>query len=282
MAFRVKQLISIAILSLICAELAIADVKLVLRTRSRFGSPGQFLETELVGYLKGERKRVERVSTLTDENGKEIARKLKGTYIYQCDVGLTIDLDVGRRQFATFEIPRGQKVVGFSAEVPDRRRRVRIERHTVDTGERRMAFGRIARHLITTVKRTPENAGDPAAQETIDGWYVDFDASGECGPTEVFLRPTALAGSTNSLEEAYEIVESGTRLSGLPIRVRVETKEFIARPHPTAHGAMVFSAEQVMTVSELEVIEISEEPLSASLFEPPPSFKKVSKLKGTP
>lgn len=47
-----------------------------------------------------------------------------------------------------------------------------IERATVDTGERRDFFGRVARHLIT--HETRSNAGWSGSGE-IDGWYVDSE-----------------------------------------------------------------------------------------------------------
>jgi hypothetical protein len=51
-----------------------------------------------------------------------------------------------------------------------------IERATVDTGERKNLFGRVARHLILHERHKDAGAiGLPDTETEIDGWYVDSD-----------------------------------------------------------------------------------------------------------
>lgn len=274
------------ILIAICGGAASADFKVALRTRSSFGPQGQFLVTESVGYLKDKRKRVERLSFFVDKDGKESsARRRKEVYIYQCDARRTVELDLIRREYASFEMaltleqtpsqrrPTEPSKRQESGAPPNGSRTVIVERHTVDTGERQSILGKEARHLITTVRQTPQGARFPVAEEVVDAWYVPMEPPEECGYRDLFARPTMLGGPYFP-DASYKITESGPKPSGVAVTGKITTNKLMWRPD----GWL----EPTLEVREWQFLEVVEEPLDPSLFDVPQGFRKVRRLHVAP
>lgn len=158
-----------------------------------------------------------------------------------------------------------------SREILDRRVDARswpvllVETSTTDTGERQTLFGRTATHLITSEKRSGQQAPDAEmkleSESVTDAWYID--ASGL--PVErrgTFSAMLVLNGQVPEVRRTH----TGPAPSGMAVR---ETRTW---------RLLKLS---ITTESEMEVKELQEGPLSPALFMPPADFKRVDKLSDT-
>jgi len=211
--------------------------------------------------------------------------------ILRCDLGQQFDLNLDARQYSVSPYPptsfsreereaRGQEVQYLGSGNPT----LRIERTTVDTGERKEMFGHTARHVITTEKQIPlEDSKTTAQERIIDGWYIDLDTSVSCEPGH---------GKKQGLSYAYAAFGLFTgRLEDM----RMERVEFVA------HGAQEtgFALETKTTSSltdearssrpkdrdskiEMRVIQLVEGPLEPALFSVPPEFHQVKTIDRSP
>src|SRR5258708_21557368 len=95
---------------------------------------------------------------------------------------------------------------------------VQIESHTIDTGERKAFFGYTAKHLITTIKRTP-GKGDKGGEETIDGWYIDHEpADLHCAPEFVSTQAMYVLGTTlTKYPDIPHLYHSGPLPTGIAV-----------------------------------------------------------------
>src|SRR6266851_1833528 len=141
-----------------------ADWKITTVVRS---GHGQSVQTE---YFKGGLRRVDQLNDMQGRHSESIAvldfDRLRQT-VWTTNLQ---EYAVVRMTRSTTSLPVGPEIV--------------IERVTVDTGERREFFGRVARHLITEETRTNGGSnGSTDLRTKIDGWYVDSEfrvaASGE-------------------------------------------------------------------------------------------------------
>jgi hypothetical protein len=181
--------------------------------------------------------------------------------------GFLIDLNVHEYRnyklviFAS-EAQRGQYLqkVGKTA--------VQIESKTVDTGERKMFFGHLAKHLITTTKRAEGDSR--SGEEIVDGWYIDHELPDHnCAPDFARSEPYYVIGTTLvDYPDLAEFHHSGP----LPIGLAVESK-FISKIAGTEAGR----SGRVVTV-ENTVEDLSDAPLSPSLFNLPSELRENRKL----
>jgi hypothetical protein len=149
-----------------------------------------------------------------------------------------------------------------------------IATETVDTGERKEMFGQMARHLITTEKRTggPENCYGEGSESEIDGWYIDYDALPAWKPqktTAVLVGTVRRPGEDEHCYDKVEFHHTGPA-TGYPLKLKTTTKQEIMQPDKTLRT--------YTSGSEMEVVEFSQSPLDPALFEVPPGFKKVDKI----
>ncbi|HEX4757949.1 MAG TPA: hypothetical protein VH308_08200, partial [Terracidiphilus sp.] len=101
--------------------------------------------------------------------------------ITRCDLGQIFELNLDAAEYVSAPYPpkpltqaeieaRGLAKPGMS---PSGEPTLRIETTTVDTGERKVFFGHIARHVIITRKQIPLEGSHSEPQETVtDGWYI--------------------------------------------------------------------------------------------------------------
>ena len=141
---------------------------------------------------------------------------------------------------------------------------VQIESHTVDTGEWKVLFGQPAKHLITTIKRTPDKSKH-GGEETIDCWYIDHEAAdNHCAPD--FTRTDALYVLGTTLTQYPEIPQfhhTGPLATGLAVR--------LTRTHKENKSGRTITLEET-------VEDLSSAPLDPLPFELPRGFHENSQL----
>lgn len=145
---------------------------------------------------------------------------------------------------------------------------VQVESKTVDTGERKVFFGHVAKHLITTTKRADGNS--LGGEDVVDGWYIDHELPDRyCAPDFVREEPYYVIGTT--LVEYPEVVQFhhiGPLPTGLTVRLKVTSK--LAATKGDAVG-------RTITI-EKTVEELSDSPLSPSLFQLPSGLHENPQL----
>ena len=142
--------------------------------------------------------------------------------------------------------------------VHDSGRTVNVFYETVDTGETRAIFGRVARHFLTRERRVAEPGACSASIETdTDGWYID-----------------------------YSEVRSARHFADMHLEGGIACRDIVVRHgNPLRPGFPVLEKEATPGGPEFiarEVMDLSFDPLDKSLFEIPEGFKKVDSLHGQP
>lgn len=143
-------------------------------------SPALPVITRRIEYIQSDRRR----SEMWD------GRHAKFVSITRCDLSRNYILDLEARDYdwmPLLPVPAngrireyatwwgGKPQAGNSTHL--------IELETRDTGERKMVFGREARHVITARHQKPLAQGAVDSSEvTVDGWYIDLDRRISCEP----------------------------------------------------------------------------------------------------
>jgi hypothetical protein len=251
---------------------------------------------ETVTYLQNDRKRVEerrQVPQLLRASRPSVG----GAFVYvpgppivtitRCDLNQTFVLNLDAHEYMSMPIPKPaskEELQDRAAQQPKAiapsQPTLLIETSTQDTGERKQMFGYMARHVITTVKQTPLVDSGQIPQETVtDGWYIDLDTSISC------LKPSS--GS-------FALLVGGTRKPGEPPQMPVLTFKNVGKPETgfavitkqihrlTSSSPGVSAQVQNGPVNEMQVTELSTQPLDAALFEVPKNFRKVDQIRRTP
>ncbi len=185
--------------------------------------------------------------------------------IVNCDTRVGFFIDFSAKEY------QNHKVVKFAsiAELDDYQRKnpqdvVQIESKTVDTGERKTFFGRSAKHLITTTRRSADEKS-AGGEETVDGWYIEHETPDEnCAPDFVHTEPFYVIGTALvRFPQIARFNHTGPVPAGLAVKRTVTHK--VAR----SKG----SADRILRTEET-VEELSDSPLNPSLFELPPGFEE--------
>lgn len=186
--------------------------------------------------------------------------------IHNADRGFTYILAPETREYTAHKIPRPPGMRRAKATVPvnDSGRTLIIYRDTVDTGERKMLFRRLARHVIQTDRRAMEPAEPAYANNSgtiTDGWYIDLPEAFPERTAGVVYEAVFLPCPSQDCKGPIRIEErrTGPRENGFP--VVVETKS----------GYMQ---------EKMEVLELIGAPLDMKLFEPPANFNLALSLPG--
>ena len=231
---------------------------LAIKTRHTSGdqkSSNQFSEVRAL-YLKGSRQRTESVLE-KPMRGDEINL----ASIWQCD------------EKRSFIINQRDKIYNSSL-IEDRSEQLKKARpvslpqmsgaevtitiDSIDTGERRQVGHHAARHVKakTTFEPGP-GASIPASLEETDGWYIDLPGF-QC--EEQLSRGFAfvLGSVSGSRRDRLQVKWLGKAPRGYPIE---ETS--------------VKTGATDMSVSKIELLELSEAPLSPSLFELPKGYRQA-------
>jgi hypothetical protein len=261
--------------------------KVVVRTTTAWNV------TEVTTYTMGDRRRTESRHSVQWQNADGSpggVEKLGNVMIFRCDLGQSFTLNMKTEEYTSAAYPpkrlTAEELAARGAKMPDASQAMqptlRLETTTVDTGERKEFFGRMARHVIITTKQTPLEGSHAQAQETVsDGWYIDFDRRLSCEPkpTEAGVKGGYLAvgvlGPGQKLPvERPEFVDIGPKENGFPVK--------LVRTSPGTMTLPDGTSEAVKSTAESEVIQFEEGPIDPALFEIPPGFKRIERTRREP
>jgi hypothetical protein len=213
----------------------------------RTGGTQYFQEDTL--YLKGARQRSEYVI-------QNATSSLDGVTITQCDEKLRLNLNYKQKTYASFPIEDWETRAKRARPTPPPEMTgadVTVTIDSVDTGERRKLGSSELRRVKTTTKVEP-GAGavtEPSITE-VDGWYIDL--------------PGLSCRESRGVGFGYVVATSGKR-------DRVQIKRLGTAPHGYAVEETSRQTEAGRTtISKVELLDFSEAPLDASLFEVPAEY----------
>jgi len=199
-------------------------------------------QSVLTEYFDGELKRTDQ----TDSKGRRYVAVLDFNHPRQ------IIWNMDLQQYVVVRLTR--RYEGFTLS----QQTIVIDQVTTDTGERRIIFGRTARHLLTRETSHVESGATGQPERQIDGWYVDADTL----PREKrgsFIHVLA----TGNTRPAIKVNHSGPATTGLAVWQKIT----LTTPGETREWT-------------IEVTELVEGPLSKDLFEPPREFRRVISFPG--
>jgi hypothetical protein len=219
---------------------------LTIKTRR---TDGNQYSTEETLYLKGARQRSEYVIR---NAGSSVDR----VTITQCDEKRRLNLNSKEKTYASFPIEdwatRAKRARPTSQqEMTGADVTVTIDSH--DTGERR----KLGRHEICHVKtltKVEPGAGavmQPSITE-VDGWYIDL--------------PGLSCRESRGVGFGYVVATSGKR-----DRIQIRRLGTASRGYPVEETSRQTEAGRT-TISKVELLEFSEAPLDASLFDVPAEY----------
>ena len=240
------------------------DVKIRQRMSTGNG-PG----SESLMYIKGQRMRT------------EMPGNVGFTTIVQCDLKRTLTINENTKTYLISSTDgsgmpgMGEGDGGAVPGVPNTQPQaqparggiVNITNTVTDTGERKQMFGFTARRIKTSMVKTasPEACDKDMKIET-DGWYIDFQYAFECpGQTQKY-QSTGVRPQPGCKDDVRSKTV-GTAKLGFPLLVTTTIYQPDGR---------------TMTMTQ-EVLELSKEPLSASLFDVPEGYtlaKNTNELYG--
>jgi hypothetical protein len=193
-----------------------------------------------------------------DDHGAETEPSIEDIANCETKTGFLIDLNAHEY--------RNYKVTRFATEAQRHeylqttgKTAIQVESKTVDTGERKVFFGHSAKHLITTTKRADANGR--GGEETLDGWYIDHEHPDRyCAPDFVRSEPYFVIGTALvDYPNITQLHHTGVLPTGLAV-----VSKFTGKSAATKEG----KPGRIITI-EKTVEELSDSPLSPSLFELP-------------
>jgi hypothetical protein len=229
-----------------------SDIKIRQRM-STGGATG--IETQL--YIKGQRMRTEMLG------------QLGFTTIVQCDLKRTLTINEKTKSYmitstdgtpaASAEGDGGGAAVPNAQPQPQTPQRggvVNITNTMTDTGERKEMFGFTARRIKTSMVKTasPEACDKDMKVET-DGWYIDFQYAFEC-PSQVQKQQPVSRPQQPGCKDEVRTKTIGTAKLGFPLLLTTT----------------VYQPDGRTSTMTQEVLELSRETLSASLFDVPEGY----------
>jgi hypothetical protein len=188
-------------------------------------------------------------------------------------------MDLQAHEYVTYETDARGIPVSQSKAVADSGGTLQIWMDSVDTGERRKFFGRVAHHIITRERRiaTPGACSLGSESET-DGWYLDSSVVPEWGQPKrdgygvVVASVVGAEPTTNCLDKMDKIEVHRTGVEpGFPIKITTTVKSRV----PGRNGRL----RMLSSTWGSEILELKQGPLDPSLFQVPKDFHKVDSLK---
>ncbi len=173
--------------------------------------------------------------------------------------GFLIDLDA--HEYRNYKLPKfASKAQRDEYLQKTGKTAIQVASKTVDTGERKVFFGYQARHLITTTKRADAH-GSSGGEETLDGWYIDHELPDhDCAPDFVRSEPYYVTGTALvDYPDIAQVHHTGPLPRGLAVKSQLISK---------LAGTKKSTAVRIITI-EKTVLELSDSPLSLSIFELP-------------
>ncbi len=232
-------------------------------------------------YMASDRRRIEMCSSVLRKNPDGSTETVDRTnvVIMRCDLGQSLTLNLETKEYTASVFPpipltaEQRESRGLNKPPSGGMPTLRIETTTVDTGERKEFFGRLARHVIITTKQMPlEGSHTEAGQTVSDGWYIDFERRLACEPKRDgavqhgWLTSVASGRGREVQPEKPEFVDTGPRESGFAVKVK--------RTSPGTKTWPDGRTEPFQSTFESEVTQFEEGPLDPALFEVPTDFKK--------
>ena len=227
-----------------------ADVK--IRQRMSMGGNG----TETVLYIKGQRMR------------SEMGGNAGFITILQCDLKRSLTINERTKSYMVSSTDRPNTAVAGDGgpgsnmtpvptqETPTRGGVVNITNTITDTGERKEMFGFTARRIKTSMeKKASPDACDKDQKVETDGWYIDFQYAFEC-PGETQKHQAPPVQSRPGCKDDVRARTIGTAKLGFPLLVTTT----------------IYQPDGRTSTMTQEVLELSREPLSASLFDVPEGY----------
>ncbi len=236
-------------------------------------------------YVQGDRKRMEFRNYVLQRKTDGSLQWLSGPQlaaITRCDLGQVFELNLDSAAYVSAPYPPkplpaeiGARGLGTLAMSPSREPTLRIETTTVDTGERREFFGRIARHVIITRKQIPLEGSHSEPQETVaDGWYIDFDSELSCDSKLSRKKRATGYLVKGELAEKPEFINIGESETGFAVQLVMVSKDTYTLPDG--------SHKQTDSKSETLVTQLELRSLDPRLFEIPPGFRHVQHIERNP
>lgn len=188
-------------------------------------------------------------------------------------------MDLQAHEYVTYETDsHGAPVRSQSKPVADSGGTLQILTDSVDTGERKKFFGRVARHIITRERRIPSpGACSLGSESQTDGWYLDASAVPEWeqpknGYGVVIASVVAAEPTTNCQDkmDKIEVHHTGVEL-GFPVKVITTVESQV----PGRNGKLRMLA----STWRSEILELKQGPLDPALFQVPGNFRQVASLK---
>src|SRR5215207_4948037 len=135
---------------------------------------------ETTEYVGSDRIRIESRDLSQADDGA--TRPHADVHIRRCDLNAVVALDLPRLTYQTW--PLEMQFNAFERAAFSLRRRhapppgppaLIVQTTTVDTGERRIAFGYSARRVITTRRQIAPSNPEASTKTVTDGWYIDLE-----------------------------------------------------------------------------------------------------------
>ena len=214
---------------------------------------GNRMETVL--YVKGQRMRNESAG-------------VGFTTILQCDLKRTLTINEKTKTYLITPTDGMNPATGVSdgggdpssapapQNQPQRGGVVNITNTITDTGERREMFGFTARRIKTSLeKKASPDACDKDQKVETDGWYIDFQYSFDCPGQQQKYQPAPVRPQPGCKDE-----------------IRTKTTGSAKLGYPLIVTTTVYHPDGRTTSMTQEVLELSREPLSATLFDIPEGY----------
>lgn len=251
------------ILSLVTASLADVTVK------QRVTMSGQKFES--TRRIKGSRERTEQHIEMADPAMAAYMPQI--ATVTQCDLRRKIQISDSKRLYfiEPFETPQPASVQRPTRPAepvtptgPSRQGgTVTMSFNVRDTGERKMMFGLLARHIITTqeMESSADSCSGPnKTKYEFDGWYVDFEADFNCPTVSTPYTPGGRIPKPDCVDRVITR-GSGTAPKGMLLE-----------------GTMkIFGADgSVQMTQTTETLELNRNPLDAALFDIPQGYQQAA------
>jgi hypothetical protein len=188
-------------------------------------------------------------------------------------------LDLQAKEYVTYDSASQSTLGSKSRPMAASGGILKIWVDNVDTGERVMMFGHMARHIVTREKRIASpGACSRSSESEIDGWYIDDSIMPEWHRPRrsnggvVVASVVAFGADSPCLDkvDTIEMHRSGVE-PGFPLKINTVVRSEVR--------GVDGSTTMVSSNWGSEVTDLQEGPLDPALFDVPSDFQKVAALK---
>ena len=266
------------------AQAASGDLKIVTRSRTEMtGGPpsvsGHVFQHEDVLYLSSGKTRRDSHAELPSGPISEQG------FIDLCDIRKAIELDPQRKEYRVVELGEDglakgwQQTMSQENKKPTRGGTVEVVTENIDTHESKNIFGHPAHHWITKTKKiSGQGACTTADESEVDGWYIDYKVPpSTCSarflakkyPPGVRSHAIGIVAETGCMDR---FTFTGEQVNhGMPVLMK-QVNRLRAKMPNGKEGEYVSS-------TQMEVTELSTEPIDPNIFEPPAGYSRVARLR---